>query len=89
MPQMFKTVGKIVGDASANVNEVVECKFLDCENVFGDENSVIVNVMEGDTDVNQGDHDFECIEVHNDVAVVDEAKEEVIATIDANDGNDV
>ena len=79
--------GEIVGDANGNVNEVEECELLDREEVSGDENGVVVNVVEGDTDVNQGDRDFECVEVHND-AVVDGAAEEVTAA-DANGVDDL
>ncbi|XP_014520741.1 plectin [Vigna radiata var. radiata] len=81
--------GEIVGDANGNVNEVEECELLDRAEVSGDENGVVVNVVEGDTDVNQGDRDFECVEVHNDVAMVDGAEEEVTAAADANGGDDV
>ncbi|QCE03873.1 hypothetical protein DEO72_LG8g1902 [Vigna unguiculata] len=93
VPRMFKTMslwrGEIVGDANGNVNEVKECKFFDRAEFSRDENGVIVNVVEVDNDVNQGDHDFECVEFHNDVAVVDGVEEEVTVVADANSGNDV
>lgn len=90
--------GEIGGDANANENGVEECELLDRaevsgdENgaeVSGDENGVVVDVVEGDTDVNRSDRDFECVEVHNDVTMVDGAEEEVTATADENGGDDV
>lgn len=80
--------GEICGDANVNVNGVEECELLDRGEVSGDENGVVVNAVEGDTDVSQSDRDFECVEVHNYVTVVDGAEEEVTATAE-NGGDDV
>ncbi|CAJ1932876.1 unnamed protein product [Sphenostylis stenocarpa] len=81
--------GEIGGDGNENVNGVEECELLDRAEVSGDESSVVVNVVEENADMNQSDRDFECVEVHNDVAVVVGAGEELTATADENSEDDV
>lgn len=56
--------GEVGGDVNVSVNGVEECE------VSGDENGVVVNVVEGDADVNRSDREFEGVDVHNDVVVV-------------------
>ncbi|KAK7407761.1 hypothetical protein VNO78_09818 [Psophocarpus tetragonolobus] len=79
--------GENCGDANANVNGVEECKILDRAEASGDENSVVVTVVEGDADVSQSDREFECVDVHSDVAV-DRAEEVVTAATDENAEDD-
>ncbi|KAL2560140.1 hypothetical protein AAZV13_20G005100 [Glycine max] len=73
-------------DVNANANGVEECEMLDGAEGSGDENGVVVSAVEGDADVNHSDREFECVDVHNDVAV-ETVEEEVTATTDQNVGN--